>query len=1018
MNDESEELFVRAKYDYKAAEQSALSFHAGDIIRVVDQLESGWWDGLLNGQRGWFPSNYTALLDLEDPPDYVDEVSVQGKSPRIFNKEEQHLASSAQSDNRVPYWIPQASANGVVYFYNPDSGETRKDLPMDPPVSLNDQGPQDWNFKPPPGPDDEGEIIFVGLSPATVLPTNAKSTHNSLVSVTSSPHSGKSSPRPTVGICAQPGSQTTFFDNYNLTWDSLFGTLSVSVARLRDAVDREEKSMYPLCCVEICEQVRLLLQATTDGPSIRQTRAKSRAIVAALSKLLLSSNVASSEWRAADAEEKYLQNAEKLLQIVETFIDDVRAEPIIRVLPGFIKGGNTGGGWGTNGIDLVGHQPSAFEKTNGEKVLIPPNGDLSGILEKLETEITVAVKALPDMDDDNLICKKCEGILPVYKNFSQLVESIDLSSLSSAPLSPTLIDFAAAKQRLYDSLGDLVMACQALTLPAGSESHSSRLADLRASGSSLEKSLKSVVFNTGLLVEDALTRPSSTNSSLRKLSIVSTSSGNLKESVAPSPASISPSISSETLNFSSNSPNRKEAKVRRFFGTDSVPYSPSRDETPWYLGLEHESQLVLDNKGNVKAGTLIALTERLTRHDLFDSAFSNTFLLTYRSFTSAEELFDLLVQRFTIQPPEGLCTAEFDIWTERKQRPIRLRVFNILKSWIESYWVEPETTSGELLDRIRGFSKQIMALSFRGADVLERLIEKRQKGQDVGLKRATGGAMLSTPPPPILPKNPKVFGKIKFLDIDALEFARQLTLTESQLYVKIKPTDCMSKAWSNKDPKKRKGENIKAMILNSNQMTGWVTHSILSPQEPRKRVSYIKHWLAIAEKCRQLGNFSSVVAIMAGLNSAPVYRLKRTWEQAPSRTHTILEALNQMINSSKNFAVYRELLHLVDPPCVPFLGVSLTDLTFIEDGNANMLKDSTDMINFSKRAKTAEVIREIQQYQSVPYSLETVPELQKFIIQSLTEVRTVDPYERSLDVEPREREDEKIARLLAESGFL
>lgn len=90
-------------------------------------------------------------------------------------------------------------------------------------------------------------------------------------------------------------------------------------------------------------------------------------------------------------------------------------------------------------------------------------------------------------------------------------------------------------------------------------------------------------------------------------------------------------------------------------------------------------------------------------------------------------------------------------------------------------------------------------------------------------------------------------------------------------------------------------------------------------------------------------------------------------------------------------------------------GVYLSDLTFIEDGNPNMLRNNEKLINFSKRMKTAEVIRDLQQYQTMPYPYQKVHELQKWLdneLENSSEVQEL--YELSVQVEPREREDEKM----------
>lgn len=49
---EVETFLVRALFDYRSTEASALNFRAGDIIDILGRLDSGWWDGVIDGQRG------------------------------------------------------------------------------------------------------------------------------------------------------------------------------------------------------------------------------------------------------------------------------------------------------------------------------------------------------------------------------------------------------------------------------------------------------------------------------------------------------------------------------------------------------------------------------------------------------------------------------------------------------------------------------------------------------------------------------------------------------------------------------------------------------------------------------------------------------------------------------------------------------------------------------------------------------------------------------------------------------
>ena len=56
-------FFVQAQYAFSSTDNSSLSFAKDDVIEVLTQLPSGWWDGLLGLRRGWFPSNYVRRIE-------------------------------------------------------------------------------------------------------------------------------------------------------------------------------------------------------------------------------------------------------------------------------------------------------------------------------------------------------------------------------------------------------------------------------------------------------------------------------------------------------------------------------------------------------------------------------------------------------------------------------------------------------------------------------------------------------------------------------------------------------------------------------------------------------------------------------------------------------------------------------------------------------------------------------------------------------------------------------------------
>ena len=64
------------------------------------------------------------------------------------------------------------------------------------------------------------------------------------------------------------------------------------------------------------------------------------------------------------------------------------------------------------------------------------------------------------------------------------------------------------------------------------------------------------------------------------------------------------------------------------------------------------------------------------------------------------------------------------------------------------------------------------------------------------------------------------------------------------------------------------------------------------------------------------------------------------------QTRQTVEKLQNLISSDGRFRNLRETLHRTDPPCIPYLGMYLSDLTFIEEGTPNFTDNG--LLNFAK----------------------------------------------------------------------
>ncbi|XP_053200836.1 growth factor receptor-bound protein 2-like [Panonychus citri] len=54
----SDEILVQAMYDFTPQENGELGFKRGDVITVTDNSDQNWWEGEIEGRKGYFPATY------------------------------------------------------------------------------------------------------------------------------------------------------------------------------------------------------------------------------------------------------------------------------------------------------------------------------------------------------------------------------------------------------------------------------------------------------------------------------------------------------------------------------------------------------------------------------------------------------------------------------------------------------------------------------------------------------------------------------------------------------------------------------------------------------------------------------------------------------------------------------------------------------------------------------------------------------------------------------------------------
>uniref|UniRef100_A0A8C8FF95 CRK SH3-binding GNRP n=1 Tax=Oncorhynchus tshawytscha TaxID=74940 RepID=A0A8C8FF95_ONCTS len=425
-----------------------------------------------------------------------------------------------------------------------------------------------------------------------------------------------------------------------------------------------------------------------------------------------------------------------------------------------------------------------------------------------------------------------------------------------------------------------------------------------------------------------------------------------------------------------NGLSRRVSSLSREVSSEDGQSSEETDELSLIDHMEIMSRLTLkqenDDGPDVRAGSGDILLVHATETDRKDLVlYCEAFLTTYRTFITPEDLIKKLHYRYPFHA--SLLTYTF-------KKKVSKNTFFVLVRVVDELC---------LVEMTEDILMQLMDLVFRlvcngelslarvlRTNILDKVEQRKLLRYTYSLKPLAARGVAARP------------GTLH--DFRSHEIADQLTLLDAELFYKIEIPEVL--LWA-KEQNEEKSANLTQFTEHFNNMSYWVRSIIILQEKAQDREKLLLKFIKIMKHLRKLNNFNSYLAILSALDSAPIRRLE--WQKTTSEG---LEEYCTLIDSSSSFRVYRAALADVEPPCIPYLGLILQDLTFVHLGNPDQINGK---VNFSKRWQQFNILDSMRRFQQVHYDLKHNDDIVSFFNDFSDHLAEEALWELSLKIKPR-----------------
>lgn len=171
--------------------------------------------------------------------------------------------------------------------------------------------------------------------------------------------------------------------------------------------------------------------------------------------------------------------------------------------------------------------------------------------------------------------------------------------------------------------------------------------------------------------------------------------------------------------------------------------------------------------------------------------------------------------------------------------------------------------------------------------------------------------------------------------------ARELTRMDWIMFSSIRPRDFVRHVGAGTEERKKYKnlESVNRMSDHFNHVAFLVANYILLRDKAKHRAAMMEKWMKVARQLRIMNNYNTLGAIIAGIKSTSVFRLKETANLLSPQVGNDFTRLEMLMSTNQSSAKYRLAWQNSSNERIPFIPLHRGDLVSASEGNSTFVGD-------------------------------------------------------------------------------